>query len=225
MAVWRSRISRSTSVIGRGGRPSSLNRRAWISRISPAGVSGLKTALTDRGGEKEPLLFPVVQKVPATDGLKRVLDFDLAPSEVADILIEIRRAVGLQPLQRSGEPAFEADTNGCELPFDGDFGEVIHRHPQCLRGQLQVTEGLVVVEMDGKSSAARALSVQPRRRVRWCPGTELNRRHRDFQSRALPTELPGHREPGGSEEAEFWQGPGAESRGRPRRSCPAPAWG
>ena len=27
----------------------------------------------------------------------------------------------------------------------------------------------------------------------WCPGTELNRRHRDFQSRALPTELPGRR--------------------------------
>ena len=27
----------------------------------------------------------------------------------------------------------------------------------------------------------------------WCPGTELNCRHRDFQSRALPTELPGRR--------------------------------
>src|SRR5436309_12987710 len=26
----------------------------------------------------------------------------------------------------------------------------------------------------------------------WCPGTELNRRHEDFQSSALPTELPGH---------------------------------
>ena len=26
---------------------------------------------------------------------------------------------------------------------------------------------------------------------KWCPGTESNRRHRDFQSRALPTELPG----------------------------------
>ncbi len=26
----------------------------------------------------------------------------------------------------------------------------------------------------------------------WCPGLELNQRHRDFQSRALPTELPGH---------------------------------
>src|SRR5713101_6225880 len=28
---------------------------------------------------------------------------------------------------------------------------------------------------------------------RWCPGAELNHRHRDFQSRALPTELPGRR--------------------------------
>ena len=28
---------------------------------------------------------------------------------------------------------------------------------------------------------------------RWCPGAELNRRHRTFQARALPAELPGHR--------------------------------
>src|SRR3546814_13308506 len=26
---------------------------------------------------------------------------------------------------------------------------------------------------------------------KWCPGTESNRRHCDFQSHALPTELPG----------------------------------
>src|SRR5215831_339782 len=26
----------------------------------------------------------------------------------------------------------------------------------------------------------------------WCPGAELNHRHCDFQSHALPTELPGH---------------------------------
>src|SRR5690606_22707900 len=30
--------------------------------------------------------------------------------------------------------------------------------------------------------------------AKW-PGTESNRRHRDFQSRALPTELPGRPEP------------------------------
>ena len=27
---------------------------------------------------------------------------------------------------------------------------------------------------------------------KWCPGPELNQRHCDFQSHALPTELPGH---------------------------------
>ena len=29
-------------------------------------------------------------------------------------------------------------------------------------------------------------------RIFWCPGAELNHRHADFQSAALPTELPGH---------------------------------
>src|SRR5512138_727145 len=29
--------------------------------------------------------------------------------------------------------------------------------------------------------------------VRWCPGAESNHRHHDFQSCALPTELPGRR--------------------------------
>src|SRR5208282_4961946 len=28
--------------------------------------------------------------------------------------------------------------------------------------------------------------------MRWCPGADLNHRHADFQSAALPTELPGH---------------------------------
>ena len=27
----------------------------------------------------------------------------------------------------------------------------------------------------------------------WCPGAELNHRHCDFQSHALPTELPGQK--------------------------------
>src|ERR1700719_1626679 len=32
--------------------------------------------------------------------------------------------------------------------------------------------------------------------VCWCPGTESNCRHADFQSAALPTELPGHAKSG-----------------------------
>ncbi len=29
---------------------------------------------------------------------------------------------------------------------------------------------------------------------KWCPGAESNHRHEDFQSTALPTELPGRKE-------------------------------
>ena len=29
---------------------------------------------------------------------------------------------------------------------------------------------------------------------KWCPGADSNHRHEDFQSTALPTELPGHTE-------------------------------
>ena len=46
----------------------------------------------------------------------------------------------------------------------------------------------------------------------WCPGVELNHGHRDFQSRALPTELPGH-----------WSGPdGPELNRALRYSGPTP---
>lgn len=35
-------------------------------------------------------------------------------------------------------------------------------------------------------------STVSKRRRKWCPGAESNHRHCDFQSHALPTELPGH---------------------------------
>ncbi len=46
---------------------------------------------------------------------------------------------------------------------------------------------------NAKSSHSVFSNVLNYRANGWCPGTELNRRHADFQSAALPTELPGRR--------------------------------
>jgi len=44
----------------------------------------------------------------------------------------------------------------------------------------------------GKVGRMRPDAIPPEGRlVRWCPGAESNHRHCDFQSHALPTELPG----------------------------------
>ena len=52
--------------------------------------------------------------------------------------------------------------------------------------------------------AVRLREAQGASRARWWPGADLNCRHHDFQSCALPTELPGHvAEPTGFEPATF----------------------
>ncbi len=43
-----------------------------------------------------------------------------------------------------------------------------------------------------RSSGTRSSPVGRTRPGEWCPGVESNYRHHDFQSCALPTELPGH---------------------------------
>ena len=52
---------------------------------------------------------------------------------------------------------------------------------------------------------------------KWCPGTESNRRHCDFQSHALPTELPGH-----GDVARSSAGRRASAIGMVFGACPAP---
>ena len=61
---------------------------------------------------------------------------------------------------------------------------------------------------------------------KWCPGAELNHRHADFQSAALPTELPGHfpargRGTGGIAKSRRRHSRRTAYR-RNRKSCPAP---
>ena len=51
---------------------------------------------------------------------------------------------------------------------------------------------------------------------KWWPGSESNQRHADFQSAALPTELPGHRGPGRSRGSWRWLRRHAPERARIR---------
>ena len=59
---------------------------------------------------------------------------------------------------------------------------------------------------------------------RWCPGAELNHRHTDFQSVALPTELPG-RSATGAYRGGSGRCPAERYRPRAVQQCSEPANG
>ncbi len=76
---------------------------------------------------------------------------------------------------------FGVRNNGSSDPADGNPGTLRCVRMHAARGRLHR------VTPHGASEVSSA------EREEWCEGTELNRRHRDFQSLALPTELPSHR--------------------------------
>src|SRR6185369_1640599 len=94
-----------------------------------------------------------------TPGLERVLNLDLTLCKGPDIPVEIRRTIGPQPLQSSGEPALETGADCRELPFDGDLGEVIHGDAECFRGSLEVAERFLAVEMKSEGRATHGCSL------------------------------------------------------------------
>jgi hypothetical protein len=65
--------------------------------------------------------------------------------------------------------------------------------PAISAGKKHDTHGITSARRiaDAYGDAATAICL-PCKKGKWWPGTELNCRHYDFQSYALPTELPGH---------------------------------
>ena len=49
----------------------------------------------------------------------------------------------------------------------------------------------IIIDGLSKKTSRRISGVYRGGKIEWCPGTESNCRHEDFQSSALPTELPG----------------------------------
>jgi hypothetical protein len=77
--------------------------------------------------------------------------------------------------------------HGAVLTHRGSTGAALGRRGLAARWQLKRVFR-AQLKMPGN------LAVSGHFLQRWWPGTESNHRHADFQSAALPTELPGHEE-------------------------------
>src|SRR5271155_999993 len=85
--------------------------------------------------------------------------------------------------------ARHAKSPGRNLTLTGVRFTLGRHRPGCKRG-LRLT----CLHRIHTESAMRIAPNPPMSLKKWCPGAELNHRHTDFQSVALPTELPGRRE-------------------------------
>ena len=95
---------------------------------------------------------------------------------------------GSRPLRLSADKIKSGVRGGALYAFPRDksirhFKDQIRRRTRC---KAPVTAALSNLPIFWQFSVLQ-------RKRGWCPGAESNSRHRDFQSRALPTELPGHR--------------------------------
>lgn len=91
--------------------------------------------------------------------LEKVFDLDFTSSEFLDVPIEIRRAVRLQPIQGSGEPAFESGADRCKLSLDGGFGKLVRGDAERFCSPLEATEGFFVPEVERESGVTHAISI------------------------------------------------------------------
>jgi hypothetical protein len=106
---------------------------------------------------------------------------------------------------------------------------LVHRGPDGagfgVRGPVGLGhQRLAVIDLEGGAQPIydedRSISVVFNGEALQCPGTESNRRHEDFQSSALPTELPGREARDEAEKAEGVRACAcvdAHDRGRPAR--------
>src|SRR6266545_5400434 len=93
--------------------------------------------------------------------LEGILELDVTASKFSDISIEVRRSIGPQLAQSSGEPAFEAGSDCCELAFDGGFGQLVCGDPKLLCDPLEVSERFLVLEVEGEGGSAHGMSLHP----------------------------------------------------------------
>src|SRR5207237_10453526 len=99
---------------------------------------------------------------------------------------------------RSSRPRWATPTRGC---WNGSTASSRLKSSvaacSCTRARRFRTASLMQqlepksMEFPDRLDSLEALSLR-----NWCPGAESNHRHGDFQSPALPTELPGHRRKG-----------------------------